>query len=104
MCLAKTHNKQACRLEPHVIPIVLSAKQGSYQHHDLKSFGMTRLGNKTQNYRLPNPRCDHRTGKYMYMPHCKPHFTNNLAQKAGNIADRNLMLNLLVSAIQILLR
>ena len=67
MYLAKTHNKQACRLVLHVNPIVLSAKQGSYQYHDLKSFGMTRLGNKAQNYRRPNPRFDYRTGKYMYI-------------------------------------
>ena len=43
-CLAQGHNKQACRLVLHTIPIVLSTKQGSCGYHFLKSFGMTRLG------------------------------------------------------------
>ena len=104
MCIVQGHNKQACRLVLDAIPIVLSAKQGSYQYHDLKTFGLNQLGNKPQNYRPPNPSSDYRAGNYMYMPHCIPHFTKNSAHQAGNIVDRNLMLNLLVSAIQILLR
>ena len=43
-CLTQEHNKQACRLDLHTIPIVLSAKQGSCEYHFLKSFGMTRVG------------------------------------------------------------
>ena len=34
----------ACRLVLHIIPIVLSANQGSCKYYFLKSFGMTRLG------------------------------------------------------------
>ena len=32
-CLAQGHNKQACRLVLHTIPMVLSAKQGSCEYH-----------------------------------------------------------------------
>ena len=92
MCIVQGHNKQACRLALHPIHIVISAKQGSYQYHDLKSFGINQLGNKPHDYRLPNPRSDYRPSNYMYMPHCKPHFANNLTQQAGNIDDQNLIL------------
>ena len=41
---AQGHSKQACWLVLHIIPILLSAKQGSCEYHILKSFDMTLLG------------------------------------------------------------
>ena len=40
---------------------MLSAKQGSCEYHFLKSFGMTRLRNKPQVYRLQSGRPNHCT-------------------------------------------
>ena len=37
-CLAQGHNKQTCRLVLHIIPILLSAKQGSVEYHLFKVF------------------------------------------------------------------
>ena len=102
MCIAQRHNKQACRLVLYIIHIVLSAKQVSCECQCLKSVGMTRQGKKPQDHQLPSPCSNYRAGKYML--HFKRYYINNLAQKARDIVDRTLMINLLLSAIQILLR
>ena len=99
---AQRHNQQACRLVLHVIHIVLSAKLPSNECQCLKSVGMTRQGKKPQDHQLPSPCSNYRAGKHML--HFKRYYINNLAQKARDIVVRTLMINLLLSAIQILLR
>ena len=101
MCIAQRHNKQACQLVLHIIHILLSAKLPSNECYCLKSVGMTRQGKKPQDHQLPSPCSNYRAGKYML--HFKRYCINNLAQKARDIVDRTLMINLLLSAIQILL-
>ena len=46
---------------PHYPFFMLSAKQGSCEYHFLKSFGMTRLRNEPQVYRLQCGRSNHYT-------------------------------------------
>ena len=53
---------------------MLSAKQGSCEYHFLKSFGMTRLGERTQVYRLGCGRSHHYT-KARVIPSNKPFFS-----------------------------
>ena len=31
-CLSQRHNKQACRLVLHTVPLMLNVKQGSYEY------------------------------------------------------------------------
>jgi len=51
-CLAQRHNNELAGLSAHNPSFMLNVKQGSCEYQLLKSFGLTRPGNRTQVYRL----------------------------------------------------
>jgi len=50
-CLAQGHNKRTCRLISTLTLLIADVKQGSCEYQLLKSFGVTRPGNRFQVYR-----------------------------------------------------